>query len=154
MILAEVFDPLNKPQTRRSQTVLVIDHMPTGHLWHRDDFLRPTHDLRCLGRIEEAACDQESIAFETREVRHLHGAVGGKVPQGSGGVVSLGRRDVRHAIKLGKTPLRAFSASSRKSISIQGRPLMSSNPKSRGPLAKIISRISSSYSMSRRPWVT
>src|SRR5215475_3908936 len=125
--------------------------MPTGYLWHRDDFLRPTHDLCCLGRIEEAACDQESIAFETREVRHLRG---GKVHQGSGGVVSLGRRDVRHAIKLGKTPFRAFSASSRKSISIQGRPLMSSNPKSRGPLAKIISRISSSYSMSRRPWVT
>src|SRR6476619_3581605 len=127
--------------------------MPAGHLWHRDDFLRPTHDLCCLGRIEEAACDQESIAFETREVRHLHGAGGGKVHQGGGGVVSLGM-NVRHAIKLGKTALRAFSASSRKSISIQGRPLMSSNPKSRGPLAKIISRISSSYSMSRRPWVT
>src|SRR5262245_41489937 len=56
--------------------------MPAGHLWHRDDFFCPTHDLCCLGRIEETACDQESIAFETREVRHWHGAGGGKSTRG------------------------------------------------------------------------
>src|SRR5262245_13809185 len=42
-------------------------------------------------------------SFELREVLHLHCAGGGKVNEGGGGVVSLSRRDVRHAIKLGGT---------------------------------------------------
>jgi len=85
-----------------------------------------------------------------------HGQLGGlkALPVPFGVNFKLVDVDGNGKISEAELALRAFSASSRKSISIQGRSLMSSNPKSRGPLAKIISRINSSYSMSRRPWVT
>jgi len=49
---------------------------------------------------------------------------------------------------------RAFTTSSGKSISVHGRPLISSNPKRSAALARIMSRIGSSYSIIRRPPAT
>src|ERR1043165_5310333 len=128
---AHILDALHDPSPGLGQAVLVIDHVPSGEFWCPGDLLRPASEVGTLGGVEEAADNEEAGAIEFRQL--------------------FGRRPMAHAIRFGSTTISARCASSGKSISIHGRSLMSSKPKSRPPCARTISRIGSSYSRWVRP---
>src|SRR5215510_1437328 len=122
---AHIFDALHDPSPRLGQAVLVIDHVTSREFWCHGDLLGPAPEFGALGRFEEAADDEEAGPIEFHQL--------------------FGRGAPAHAIRFGSTAASARCTSSGKSISIHGKPLMSSKPKS---------RIGSSYSRSVRPAMT
>src|SRR5215471_384260 len=131
---AHILDALHDPSPGLGHTVLVINHVASGKFWCRGDLLCPAAELGALGPSEEAADDEEAGVIESRQL--------------------FGRGPTAHAIRFGSTTASARCTSSGKSISIHGRSLMSSKPKSRASCARTISRIGSSYSRSIRPAMT
>ena len=103
---AKILDALHDTLAGKHEAVLVIDHLPPRHFRFRGDLIGPARDIRESLWLEEAARHQEAIPLE-----------GGQFSESGAG---------SHASSCGTTTRRAVSTSTGKSISIQGRPLMSS----------------------------
>src|SRR5580658_1503770 len=159
---AEILDPLDQPPAGFGEAVLMVDPVLAWHFGSGLELAGPTQDVAGLLRTEEVAHDQVAVARHAGTFL-LRGFTLG----GGGGWFEHGA----HAISSGSRAC-AFATSSGKSISVQGRPLMSSKPNRAGVaaspglpvsvglpasfrlLAMIMSRMGSSYSMARRPLAT
>src|SRR5580693_6173920 len=144
---AEILDPLDQAPAGFGEAVLVVDPVPAWDFGSGLELAGPAQDVAGLVRTEEVAHDQVAVARHAGTFL-LRGFAAG----GGHGWFEHGA----HATSSGSRAC-AFATSSGKSISVQGRPLMSSKPKwawfaaSFRLLAMIMSRMGSSYSMARRP---
>ena len=126
----EILDALDELDARIVPGRLVIDPMTAGELRRLHELPGPAVDGFPLGAAEQAAEDEVPVA---REIGQLRAGQLGAAALGAGRVGAAAKK-VAHAtrapnlasLRCGRIAARAWATSVGKSISVHGRPVMSS----------------------------